>query len=79
MQVRFDAGAAEAAGTTGHVLELPPGATVADLKRALADGNDWLGRVLPVSAVFADGVRLTETDLLDAVPAVDVLPPFAGG
>lgn len=83
-RVRYFAAAGEAAGTAGETLVLPAGATVAQLRDALAGAHGpELARVLGISALLVDG----RTDLADDAPlpqragevAVDVLPPFAGG
>ncbi|QXT62295.1 MoaD/ThiS family protein [Tessaracoccus palaemonis] len=79
MEVRFFAGAAEAAGVESLQLDGEP-ATRADLVAHLARDNERLARVLEVSALLADGVRLTQpASSLAGVQRVDVLPPFAGG
>lgn len=79
MEIRFFAGAAEAAGFDSCHIDaagLDAHAVVAQL----AEGNDRLAKVLDVSALLADGTRINDraTDL-SAVQALDVLPPFAGG
>lgn len=79
MQVRFFAGAAEAAG----VDEREVGAVVAnghELVALLGEGNDRLAKVLEVSSLLADGARVSDLAApIDGVSRVDVLPPFAGG
>lgn len=78
MQVRFFAGAAEAAGT--DCVEVPDGLTVADVVNQLSDGNERLAAVLRVSSLLADGSRVDDPGTcLDGVESVDILPPFAGG
>lgn len=79
MLVRFFAGAAEAAGV--DEVEVAEGVTDGRaLVAALAHDNDRLGRVLAVSSLLADGVRITDLAApLGSVERVDVLPPFAGG
>ncbi|WP_432486621.1 MoaD/ThiS family protein [Kineococcus sp. SYSU DK018] len=78
--VRYFAGAAAAAGVEEESVELPPGATVADLAAAVggARGAD-LTRVLAACSFLLDGVTAERTDPLPAGAVVDVLPPFAGG
>lgn len=79
MQVRYFAGAAEAAGTTSE--EVPAGdITGRQLVARLGAERAGLAAVLAVSALLVDGRPLADLD--DMVPAgaqVDVLPPFAGG
>ncbi|MDO5727219.1 MAG: MoaD/ThiS family protein [Bowdeniella nasicola] len=78
--VRYFAGAAEAAGTHEDHLEVPRGATLADLAARLAAQNERLARVIDVASFVVDGVVTTDRDAsLNGVDAVDVLPPFAGG
>ncbi len=79
MQVRFFAGAAEAAGVEErHVAA--DGLNGHDLVALLGDGNEKLGRVLAVSSLLADGARVSDLAApLGSVERVDVLPPFAGG
>lgn len=79
MLVRFFAGAAEAAG----VDEVEVGDEALDghsLVALLARDNERLGRVLAVSSLLADGVRISDlASPIRDVERVDVLPPFAGG
>lgn len=79
MLVRFFAGAAEAAGVDEiEVAGEAPDAHA--LVRVLGRDNDRLARVLAVSSLLADGVRVADlSDPLGDVERVDVLPPFAGG
>ncbi|MFT3887710.1 MAG: MoaD/ThiS family protein [Arachnia sp.] len=78
MQVRFFAGAAEAAGT--EVLSVDDAPTVAALLERLGQGNERLAQVLAVSSLLADGARVADPAAsLDGVAQLDVLPPFAGG
>ncbi len=79
MQVRFFAGAAEAAGTDAIEVDAA-GLTASGLRARLGDGNARLAEVLRVSSLLADGARLDDPDAdLAGVQGVDVLPPFAGG
>lgn len=79
VQLRFFAGAAEAAGVSSQHLELPEGATVADVLAKWSTPE--LERVLGLCSLLVNGVR--SDDYGAALPAgdvmVDVLPPFAGG
>lgn len=76
--VRYFAGAAEAAGTTGETLRA---ATAGQLRAAMvAQHGAELERVLDRCTLLAGGVRLdSPDDPLAAGVTVDVLPPFAGG
>lgn len=79
MLVRFFAGAAEAAGCSSQEIDAD-GRDVAAVTAALTEGNERLAQVLAVSALLADGVRVTDaTQDLSGASHLDVLPPFAGG
>lgn len=79
MEIRYFAGAAEAAGQDTTTLDAA-GLSAQDVVQELGGGNESLERVLQVSSLLADGVRVTDlgTDLSE-VKKLDVLPPFAGG
>lgn len=78
MQVRYFAGAAEAAGCESQTVEAS-GLDVAALVAQLGEGNERLAKVLSVSTLLADGARVEGADDLSGVQQLDVLPPFAGG
>ena len=79
MEVRFFAGAAEAAGVDTLVIDAA-GLSAVDLVARLAAGNERLAKVLDVSALLADGARIGDRAAdLSGVTSLDVLPPFAGG
>lgn len=79
MEVRFFAGAAEAAGIESTVIDAT-GLTGDGLVELLAADNEHLERVLRVSSLLADGVRVADRSaILGEVRCIDVLPPFAGG
>lgn len=80
MEIRFFAGAAEAAGRQAQLLEVRPDSTVADVVGRIVGDDARLGRVLDVSALLLDGVRVVDRDNpVGAATQLDVLPPFAGG
>lgn len=79
MEVRFFAGAAEAAGRDATEVDAA-GLSAEAVVRQLGSDNASLERVLQVSSLLADGVRITDLSAsLDGVTRLDVLPPFAGG
>lgn len=79
MQIRYFAGAAEAAGRDAQTVEAD-GLDTAALVALLGDGNERLAKVLAVSTLLADGARVEVGETrLDGVAQLDVLPPFAGG
>lgn len=76
-QVRYFAGAAEAAGLEAESL---PGASVGELFAAMTARHPALADVLPRCSVLVGGVRTADHGVaLAADEQVDVLPPFAGG
>jgi len=72
--VRLFAGLRERAGTGGRDLELPPGAHVADVWRALELGSEPAGLLYAVNKAYAEpGRELEDGD------EVAVIPPVSGG
>lgn len=81
IEVRWFAGAAEAAGTPSSAVTWREGLTVAGALAAAAAGNERLERVLAVASVLLDA-RLVQDRGAPVPPEagrLDVLPPFAGG
>ncbi|ONM49222.1 MoaD/ThiS family protein [Nocardia donostiensis] len=79
VEIRYFAAIADAVGKDAEALDLPPGATVADLRTTLAGayGPD-LDKMLTVCAyLIGDELTRDPSSLLGR--RVDVLPPFAGG
>ncbi len=79
MQVRFYAGAADAAGTATATLDTGE-LSAAQLRDRLGQDNPPLAAVLECCTLLVDGSPVRDPG--DRVPAsarVDVLPPFAGG
>ncbi|WP_285727191.1 MoaD/ThiS family protein [Psychromicrobium xiongbiense] len=78
MNIRFFAGAADAAGTQEQQLAGPM--TLGALRAALthAHGPEF-ARVLGRCSLMVDGVRAGDEAWIDESATVDVLPPFAGG
>ena len=81
MTVRYFAAARAAAGVETEAVDVPPGATVDILLKAVrAAHGDELGRVLDRCSFLLDEVAVRDRDtVLPAGASVDVLPPFAGG
>jgi molybdopterin converting factor small subunit len=79
--VRYFAGARAAAGVASEDVELPDGATVAEVLGSLAERHGArLRRVLDASSVLVDEVAVRDRSLpLRPGAVLDVLPPFAGG
>jgi molybdopterin converting factor subunit 1 len=79
VNVRFFAGAREAAGRDAESLDAPDGATVSDVRRLLAERHPGLAPVLG-RARLAVGERFVPpgTALRDG-DTVAVIPPVSGG
>ncbi|MEU4319551.1 MoaD/ThiS family protein [Nocardia fluminea] len=79
VEVRYFAAIADAVGKNTESLDLPDGATVADLRTTLAAtyGSD-IDSLVGVCA-FLIGDELTRDPSAMLRDRVDVLPPFAGG
>lgn len=79
MKVLLFARARDLAGADAIDVELPPCATVADLRRVLAGRYPKLVPLLARSA-FAVGDEFARDDtVIDADAAVALLPPVSGG
>ncbi|MFE3190323.1 MoaD/ThiS family protein [Nocardia sp. NPDC059240] len=79
VEVRYFAAIADAVGKERETLDLPSGATVADLRTTLtATYGPKLEPMLKVCA-YLIGDELTRDTGATLTPRVDVLPPFAGG
>ena len=80
MTVLFFAGAREAAGTSKETMDLPAGATVAELAEALVGRfGERLGAVMPTCAVWVNGEPAPPGTALQPGDEVAVLPPVSGG
>ena len=80
LTVRFFAAAGAAAGSETAVLELQPGATVADALAKLCGQSEELALVLQKCSYLCDGIAVrNRATALQAHHTLDVLPPFAGG
>jgi molybdopterin converting factor small subunit len=78
MDIRFYAGAAEAAGR--HLEEVPGPLSVDELIAYLGSDRPALEKVLTRCSILVDGRQVPDPTLpLRAEARVDVLPPFAGG
>lgn len=79
LTVRLFARAADLAGAGAIPVELPPAATVADLRAALAARVPALAALLARSAVAVNHDFADDTRALAATDEVAVLPPVSGG
>jgi molybdopterin converting factor subunit 1 len=79
LTVRLFARARDLAGTDSLPVELPPRATVADLRRALAAARPALAPLLPLCAVAVGGDFADDDRALTPSAEIALLPPVSGG
>lgn len=79
LTVHLFARARELAGSGTVAVELPPGATVADLRRTLAERLPALAGLLERSAVAVNHDFAEDSRALAAGDEVAVIPPVSGG
>jgi molybdopterin converting factor subunit 1 len=79
INIRFFARARDLAGSEARSLELPAGATVADLRRRLQSEVPALAELLPRCALSVNGEFVGDDLVLPAAAEVAVLPPVSGG
>jgi molybdopterin converting factor subunit 1 len=79
IRVRLFARAKDLAGAAAVTVELPPGATVADLRRRLAADHPALAALLERCAVAVDDEFAGDALPLPADAEVALLPPVSGG
>ena len=79
MRVLLFAGARDLAGADAIDVELPSGATVAELRRALANRCPKLAALIERSAFAVDDEFAEEDTVIPPTAAVALLPPVSGG
>jgi molybdopterin converting factor subunit 1 len=79
VHVRLFARARDLAGASEVAVDLPAGATVADLRRALASGCPALAPILARSALAVDNDFAADDLVLPSSPEIALLPPVSGG
>jgi molybdopterin converting factor subunit 1 len=79
IRVRFFARARDLAGTDAASVELPEGATVADLRGRLANVFPSLGSLLQRSALAVHEEFAADSTVLLPDTDVALLPPVSGG
>lgn len=79
MKILLFARARDLAGAAQLELALPPDATVAEVRRALALACPRLGPLLEKSALAVDGELADEETRVPAGAEVALLPPVSGG
>lgn len=80
MEIRFFAGAAEAAGTPSRILDVAPEQTIDYVVQQVVGDDERLAKVLGASSLLLDGARVRDRSVaVGSATQLDVLPPFAGG
>ncbi len=79
MSVRLFARARDLAGASAVSVDLPEGATVGEMRAALAGQMPALAALLPRCAVAVGGEYAADDRGLRAGEEVAVLPPVSGG
>ncbi len=79
VQVRLFARARDLAGTDAVTIDVPEGACVADLRRALATRCSQLTSLLQRSAIAVNGELVDDGDTLPTDAEIALLPPVSGG
>jgi molybdopterin converting factor subunit 1 len=79
VHVRLFARARDLAGADVLRVELPDGATVADLRRRLAADHPPLSSLLERSALAVENEFAVDSRVLSADAEIALLPPVSGG
>lgn len=77
--VQLFARARDLAGTPTTAVTLPAGATVGQLRRALAQAHPSLATLLERSALAVNNEYAADQQILPANAEVALLPPVSGG
>jgi molybdopterin converting factor subunit 1 len=78
-RVLLFASAQDLAGTRSITLEVPEGATVAELRRRLAAAKPALTALLERSALAVNGEFAADDNMLSPTAEIALLPPVSGG
>lgn len=79
LRVKLFARARDLAGTDALLVELSPGATVADLRQSLAKTCPPLADFLPRCAIAVNNEFTQDNVVLPAHSEIALLPPVSGG
>jgi molybdopterin converting factor subunit 1 len=79
VQVRLFAAARQCAGQDQLEVHLPPGATVADLRQALAESVPNLAELLPRVLFAVDAQYASNTTPVSESAEIACIPPVSGG
>lgn len=78
-RVQMFARAKELAGSQFVEVDLPPGATIGDLRRALADAVPDLAPLLPHVMIVMDLEYASDGMQIEQAAALACIPPVSGG
>ena len=79
LRVKLFAVAKERAGREELTIDLPSGATVADLRRALATTCPALATILPHALWAVDTTYANDQTILTEQSEIALIPPVSGG
>jgi len=79
VRIRYFAGLREATGMAGETLELPDGATAADVRALLGERYPALVRLLPTCAVAVNRAYVAADAPLHGDDELVFIPPLGGG
>jgi len=79
VRVYLFARAKDLVGATSVMLELPEGATVAQLRRRLVEEQPALASLLERSVLAVDNEFADDTTIVPTAAEVALLPPVSGG
>jgi molybdopterin converting factor subunit 1 len=79
ISVKLFAAAKQRAGSEAVEVELPPSATVAQLRSALAEQHPSLASLLPHARFAINSNYATDQSPLPATAEVAIIPPVSGG
>jgi sulfur-carrier protein len=79
VRIRYFAGLREATKTEGETLDLPDGATAADVRALLGERYPTLARLLPPCAVAVNRAYVAADAPLSDGDELVFIPPVGGG
>jgi len=77
--VKLFAAARQLAGAEEVTIELPEGATVAELRAALAEAHPALAELLPSAMIAVNTSYVANDAVVAAGSEIAVIPPVSGG
>jgi len=77
--VKLFAAARQRAGSEAIEIELPPSATVANLRAALAEQHPNLASLLPHARLAINSDYAADHAIIPAAAEIAIIPPVSGG